>query len=232
MSVFNESIVEDAALDYLRDIGYATEFGPNIAPDGPDPERQSFQDVYLWDRLVTAGLRLNPALPGEVVDEAIKRLERAETQNLIAENLRVWKLLVEGVPIEHRDDDGNLRTVPVRLIDFENPANNDLVAVNQFTIVEHKNRRPDIVVFVNGIPLGLLELKNLAAENATMKGAWNQIQTYQRDIPSVFTPNAVTVISDGGTAAMSAFSGSFEHTRRGRRSMAVRSLLTSRRLKS
>jgi type I restriction enzyme R subunit len=211
MSVFNESIVEDAALDYLRDIGYATEFGPNIAPDGPDPERQSFQDVYLWDRLVTAGLRLNPALPGEVVDEAIKRLERAETQNLIAENLRVWKLLVEGVPIEHRDDDGNLRTVPVRLIDFENPANNDLVAVNQFTIVEHKNRRPDIVVFVNGIPLGLLELKNLAAENATMKGAWNQIQTYQRDIPSVFTPNAVTVISDGGTAAMSAFSGSFEH---------------------
>lgn len=211
MSVFNESVVEDAALDYLRDLGYATAFGPNIAPDGPDPERQSFEEVYLWDRLITAGLRLNPTLPGEVVDQAIKRLDRAESQNPIAENLRVWRLLVEGVPIEHRDDGGNLRTVPVRLIDFENPGNNDFLAINQFTIVEHKNRRPDIVVFVNGIPLGLLELKNLADENATMKGAWNQIQTYRKDIPSVFTPNAVTVISDGSTAAMSSFSGGFEH---------------------
>lgn len=211
MSVFNESVVEDAALEYLRDLGYRTEFGPNIAPDGPEAERQSFQDIYLYDPLLTAGLKLNPALPGELVDEAIKRLERAESQNPIAENLRVWKLLVEGVPVEYRDDDGNLRTIPVRLINFDNPANNDWLAVNQFTIVEHKNRRPDIVVFVNGIPLGLLELKNLADENATMKGAWNQIQTYRNDIPSIFTPNAVTVISDGSTACMSAFSGSFEH---------------------
>ncbi|HLI50969.1 MAG TPA: type I restriction endonuclease subunit R, partial [Thermomicrobiaceae bacterium] len=183
----------------------------NIAPDGPDQARQSFQEVYLYDPLLTAGLNLNPSLAGELVDEAIKRLERAESQNPVAENLRVWKLLVDGVPVEHRGDDGNPRTVSVRLIDFENPANNDFLAVNQFTIVEHKNRRPDIVVFVNGIPLGLLELKNLADENATMKGAWNQIQTYRNDIPSIFTANAVTVISDGSTAAMSAFSGSFEH---------------------
>lgn len=211
MTTFNESVVEDAALEYLRDLGYSTQFGPHVAPDGPDPERQSFQEIYLWDRLITAGLRLNPTLAGELVDDAIKRLERAESQNLIAENLRVWKLLVDGVPVEYRDDSGNVRTVPVKLIDFANPQNNDWLAVNQFTIVEHKNRRPDIVVFVNGIPLGLLELKNPADEDATMKGAWNQIQTYRRDIPSIFTPNAVAVISDGITAAMSSFSAAFEH---------------------
>ncbi len=211
MTTFNESVVEDAALEYLQDLGYSTRFGPNIAPDGPDPERQSFREIYLWDRLITTGLKLNPTLSGEMVDEAIKRLERAESQNPIAENFRAWKLLVDGVPVEYRDDSGNVRTVPVKLIDWANPENNDWLAVNQFTIVERKNRRPDIVVFVNGIPLGLLELKNPADEDATMKGAWNQIQTYRRDIPPIFTPNAVTVISDGITAAMSSFSGAFEH---------------------
>ncbi len=210
MITFNESVVEDAALEYLRDLGYATEFGPNIASDGSNPERDSFQQVYLSDRLREAGRRLNPNHP-DLVDEAIKRLERAESQNPIAENLRVWRLLVEGVPVEHRDGGGNVRTEPVKLVDFEDHSNNDWLAVSQFTIVEHKNRRPDIVVFVNGIPLGLLELKNPGDEDATMKGAWNQIQTYRRDIPSIFTANAVTVISDGLTAAMSAFSGGFEH---------------------
>lgn len=207
---FNESVVEDAALEYLRDLGYATEFGPNLAPDGASPERDSFQQVYLYDRLRNAGRRLNPDHP-DLVDEAIKRLERAESQNPIAENLRVWKLLVEGVPVEYRDGGGNVRTEPVTFVDFEHAANNDWLAVSQFTIVEHKNRRPDILVFVNGIPLGLLELKNPGDEDATMKGAWNQIQTYRTDIPSIFTANAVTVISDGLTAAMSAFSGGFEH---------------------
>jgi type I restriction enzyme R subunit len=211
MTSLNESVVEDAALEYLRGLGYRTEFGPNIGPDGLDPERQSFQEIYLWDRLITAGLKLNPTLSGELVDEAIKRLERAESQNPITENLRVWQLLVDGVPVELRDESGNIRTVSVKLIDWANPENNDWLAVNQFTIVEHKNRRPDIVVLVNGIPLGLLELKNPADEDATMKGAWNQIQTYRHDIPSIFTPNAVTVISDGMTAAMSSFSGAFEH---------------------
>ncbi len=210
MSVFNESVVEDAALEYLRDLGYSTEFGPNIAPDGPNPERRSFEQIYLYDRLREAGRRLNPDHP-DLVDEAIKRLERAESQNPVAENLRVWKLLIEGVPVEYRDAGGSVRTEPVKLVDFETTANNDWLAVNQFTIVEHKNRRPDVLVFVNGIPLALLELKNPGDEDATMKGAWNQIQTYRSDIPSIFTPNAVTAISDGLTAAMSSFSGAFEH---------------------
>ncbi len=116
------------------------------------------------------------------------------------------------MPVEYRDADGAVRTTQVWLIDFDNPDNNDWLAVNQFTIVEDgKNRRPDVLVFVNGLPLGLLELKNPADEHATLKSAWNQIQTYRSDIPSIFTPNAVTVISDGTSAAMSSFSGGFEH---------------------
>lgn len=123
------------------------------------------------------------------------------------------KLLIHGVPIEYRDANGSVRTTHVKLIDFDpdNLANNDWLAVNQFTIVGNKNRRPDVLVFVNGIPLALLELKNLANEHATLKNAWNQVQTYRKDIPAVFVPNAVTVISDGISAAMSSFAGGFEH---------------------
>jgi type I restriction enzyme R subunit len=209
---FNESTVEDAALDYLRALGYSTAFGPNIAPEGSQPERASFEQVYLYDRLREAASRINPE-HRNLVDEAIKRLERAESQSEVSENSRVHKLLIHGVPIEYRDANGSVRTTHVKLIDFDpdNLANNDWLAVNQFTIVGNKNRRPDVLVFVNGIPLALLELKNLANEHATLKNAWNQVQTYRKDIPAVFVPNAVTVISDGISAAMSSFAGGFEH---------------------
>ncbi|MGN6252545.1 MAG: type I restriction endonuclease subunit R [Marmoricola sp.] len=210
MTAINESIIEEAALDYLRELGYSTEFGPNIAPDGLRPERESFQQVYLYDRIRDAARRLNRDHVG-LVDEAVKRLERAESQSVVAENLRVHNLLTRGVPVEYRDADGQVRTIPLQLIDWQHPEKNDFLAVSQFTIVGNKNRRPDVLIFVNGIPLGLLELKNLADEHATLKNAWNQIQTYRSDIPAIFTPNAVTVISDGTSAAMSSFSGGFEH---------------------
>lgn len=210
MSGVDESVIEEAALDYLRELGYATRFGPNIGPGGIDEERASWDEVLLLGRLHAAGKRLNPEHP-ELVEEAIKRLQRAESQSPLAENLRVHRLLVDGVPVEYRGEDGLLRTVNIRLIDFDSPANNDWLAVNQFTVVQEKNRRPDVLVFVNGIPLGLLELKNPANEHATLKSAWNQVQTYRDDIPAVFTPNAVTVISDGTSAAMGSFSGGFEH---------------------
>src|SRR5699024_8160155 len=133
-----------------------------------------------------------------------KTVQRAESQSPIDENARVHRLITEGVPVEHRGDDGLLRTTRLWLVDFEKPENNDWVAINQFTIVENgKSRRPDVLVMVNGLPLALLELKNPAAEQATLKSAWNQVQTYRHDIPSVFVPNAVTVISDGTSAAMS-----------------------------
>jgi len=210
MTGFDESVIEEAALDYLRDIGYSTQFGPNLGPGGVAEERASWDQVYLIERLRAAGERINPH-QADLVDEAIKRLQRAESQSEIAENLRVHQLLVDGVPVEHRSADGQVRTANVRLIDFDDPGNNDWLAANQVTIVEHKNRRPDVLVFVNGIPLALLELKNPADEHATLRNAWNQVQTYRTDIPAVFTPNAVTVITDGTSAAMGSLTAGFEH---------------------
>lgn len=210
MSAYNESAVEDAALEYLGELGYVTAFGPNLAPEGLSPERTSFEQVYLYERLREAARRINPG-QANLVEEAIKRLGRAESQNEVVENSRVHRLLTQGVPVEYRDASGAVRTVQLKLIDFDNPNNNDWLAVNQFTVIGGKNRRPDVLVFVNGIPLGLLELKNPADEHATLKSAWNQVQTYRTDIPAVFTPNALTVVSDGTSAAMSSFTGGFEH---------------------
>ncbi len=212
MTSVNELIVESAALEYLRELGYQTAFGPDIAPETNGAERTSYEQVYLYGRLRVAAVRINAGVDESLVDEAIKRLERAESQSVIGENLRVHQLLTEGVPVEHRGADGRVRTHRVWLIDFANPANNDWLAVNQFTVVDNgKHRRPDVVVFVNGLPLGLFELKNPADEHATLKGAWNQLQTYRSDVPTIFTANAVTVISDGTSAAMSSFTGGFEH---------------------
>ncbi|MGV1005971.1 MAG: type I restriction endonuclease subunit R [Candidatus Nanopelagicales bacterium] len=212
MTILNETDVEHAALDWLAQIGYRRVYGPDLAPGEPNSERASFGQVHLYGRLREAAGRINPELDGHLIDEAIKRLERAESQSLVDENARVHKLLTEGVPVEYRATDGSVRTTSVWLIDFETPANNDWLAVNQFTITESgKNRRPDVLVFVNGLPLGLIELKNLAAEAATLKKAYNKIQNYRTDIPSAFTANAITVISDGASAAMSSFTGAFEH---------------------
>lgn len=212
MSTFNENVVELAALEYFAELGYRRVYGPEIAPGESGAERESYEDVVLWGRVRDALRRINPGTDAALVAEAVKTVQRAESQSPIDENARLHKLITEGIPVEHRGDDGLLRTTRLWLMDFEEPENNDWVAVNQFTIVENgKNRRPDVLVMVNGLPLALLELKNTAAEHATLKSAWNQVQTYRHDIPSVFVPNAVTVISDGTSAAMSSYSGAFEH---------------------
>jgi type I restriction enzyme R subunit len=212
VSAFNENTVELAALEYFSELGYRTLHGPAIAPGEPGAERDSYEEVFLWGRLRDAIRRINPGTSPALVDEAIKRVRRAESQSPIDENYRLHQLITEGVPVEHRDADGALRTTRLWLVDFEQPENNDWVAINQFTIVENgKNRRPDVLVLVNGMPLALLEMKNPTAEHATLKSAWNQVQTYRHDIPSVFVPNAVTVISDGTSAAMSSYAGAFEH---------------------
>lgn len=212
MSAFNENTVELAALEYFAELGYRTLHGPVLAPGEPGAERDSYEEVFLWGRLRDAIRRINPGTSPALVDEAIKRVRRAESQSPIDENYRLHQLIAEGVPVEHRDTDGALRTTRLWLVDFEQPESNDWVAINQFTIAENgKTRRPDVLVLVNGIPLALLELKNPAAEHATLKSAWNQVQTYRQDIPSVFVPNAVTVISDGTSAAMSSYAGAFEH---------------------
>ncbi|WP_295100990.1 type I restriction endonuclease subunit R [uncultured Microbacterium sp.] len=212
MTSFNENVVEQAALEYFSELGYEVLHGPHIAPGEPSAERESFEDVILWGRLRDAMTRINRGTSPALVTEAIKTLRRAKSQSPIDENARVHKLIVEGIPVEHRDADGMLRTSRLQLVDFEAPSNNNWATINQYTIIENgKNRRPDVLVMLNGLPVSLLELKNPAAENATLKSAWNQVQTYRRDIPSVFVPNAVTVISDGMSSAMSSYSGAFEH---------------------
>jgi len=212
MSSFNESVVEEAALEYFRQLGFETTWGPGIAPDGESPERANYGEVLLRGRLREALERINPGFSADVIDKALVIFDRAESQNHIAENARLHRLITQGIPVEHRIEDGSIRTSLLWLIDFDSPGNNDWLAVNQFTVIENgKNRRPDVVVFVNGLPLALLELKNPGDENATLRGAWNQVQTYRHDIPSIFTPNALSVISDGTSASMGSFSAGWEH---------------------
>jgi len=212
VSGITESVVEEACLDWFRALGYRTAYGPDIGPDGPNEERASWEDVVLVGRLRKAVAQINPALPHTAVDQVVATVLRAESQNPLAENYRLHRLLTEGVAVEHRAADGAIRHALAWLVDFEDPGRNDWLAVNQFTVLEAgKHRRPDMVVFCNGLPVGLLELKNPGDEHATVKGAWNQLQTYRADIASIFTANAVCVASDGLGAVMGSFSAGFEH---------------------
>lgn len=198
MSQIGESHVEEAALAWLAELGYATVHGQTIGPDSATPERASYGDVVLFGRLDAALRRLNPGIPDEAIAEAKAKTLRSETQSLIEENRRLHRFLVEGVPVEVRRPDGTISGEHVRLLDLDDPGANDWLAVNQFTVVENKaNRRPDVVVFVNGLPLAVLELKNPGDENATLDGAFNQLQTYKTQIGSLFRTNAFLVISDG-----------------------------------
>jgi len=195
---FAESHVEEAALEWLAEIGYATANGFVIGPDGIAPERESYGDVLLPARLHAAIERLNPSLSVEARAEVFAKVRQVEMPSPIAENRRLHRYLVEGVPIEVARPDGSIGGEQARLIDLDDWAANDWLAVNQFTVIEDKaNRRPDVVVFVNGLPLGVIELKNPGDENATLDGAFNQLQTYREQIPSLFRTNAALLISDG-----------------------------------
>ena len=212
MSGISEGVVEEACLDFFRALGYHTLYGPEIGPGGSSQERGAWEDVVLVGRLRDAVARINPELDGSSVDAVMAKVLRADSQNAMAENLRVHLLVTQGVPVQQRAKDGSIRHVLAWLVDFEYPERNDWLAVNQFSVVQSgKNRRPDVVVFVNGLPLGLIELKNPGDANATLKGAFNQVQTYRKDIGAIFTPNAVCVISDGLGALMGSFSAGVEH---------------------
>jgi type I restriction enzyme R subunit len=212
VSGISEGVVEEACLDLFRALGYRKLHGPEIGPGGSAQERSSWDEVVLSGRLRVAVARINPDLPAGSVDAVVARVLRAESQNVLAENLRVHELVTQGVPVEYRARDGSVRHALAWLVDFEVPERNDWLVVNQFTVVQAgKNRRPDVVVFVNGLPLGVLELKNPGDANATLRGAFNQLQTYRSDIPSLFTPNVVCVVSDGLGALMGSFSAGFEH---------------------
>jgi type I restriction enzyme R subunit len=198
VTAFNESIIEDATLDWLDNLGYSVKNGLDIAPGELTAERQDYGQVVLEDRLRQSLARLNPNIPTEALNDAFRKLTRPDGPTLETRNRSVQRLLVDGVTVEYRHKDGHIAGAQARVIDFNNPDNNDWLAVNQFTVIENKNnRRPDVVLFVNGLPLVLLELKNAVAENATIWSAYQQFQTYKAQLPTLFTYNALLVISDG-----------------------------------
>lgn len=195
MSSFTEPVVEEAALEWLQAAGWQIAHGPDIAPDTPAAERADFSEVVLAARLRTALATLNPNLPAKALDDAFRKLTRVEAADLVQRNRATHRLLVDGVNVEYRDADGTIRGAQARVLDFDNPANNDWLAANQFSVIENKHsRRPDVVLFVNGLPLAVLELKNAASENATVWSAYQQLQTYRAEIPSLFAANAVLVM--------------------------------------
>jgi type I restriction enzyme, R subunit len=213
-----ESGLELAVLELLGRLGWSIEHGPGIAPGEPRAERLDYREVVLAGRLRDAVVRLNPELPLDAVDDVVKTALRAESQVAESENWRAYRLLIEGVSGDYRDADGRLRSARARLIDFDRPERNDFLAVNQFTVLGRRERRPDVVLFVNGLPLVLMELKRPGDENPTLRGAFNQIQTYRADIPDLFTWNQVTMISDGIQARAGSFTAAGSITHRGRRS--------------
>lgn len=193
-----ESVVEQAALAWFESLGYGVKAGPDIAPDGATPERGSYSDVILQDRLQQALARLNPGLPAEALDDAFRRLTRPEGATLEARNRAFHWMLTDGVTVEYRRPGGSIAGAQARVIDFDDPAQNDWLVVNQVTVMENRHtRRPDVLVFLNGLPVGLLELKNAADEDATIAQAFQQVQTYKRELPTLFSFNEILVVSDG-----------------------------------
>ena len=197
MAFLSESVVEDAALEWFRALGYNVIGGPDMPP-GPDALRESYADVVFSTTVHGALARLNPNLPAEALNDACRKLLHPPGSTMKARNRAFHRMLVDGVTLEYRVGDGAIRGTQARPIDFDDPNNNDWLAVNQFTVVENKHeRRPDIVLFVNGLPLGVIELKNPTDEDTTIWTAWRQLQTYKVELPALFAMNTVLMVSDG-----------------------------------
>lgn len=196
-SGINEAAVENAALSWFSDLGYAVVNGEQIAPGEPDAERQSYGDVVLAGRLCDAIDRLNPDIPAQAREEAIRKVLTTDSPSLIVNNRAFHRMLRDGVEVEYNRPDGTIAGDRVRLAD-DDPEENDFLAVNQFTVIEGQyNRRPDVVVFLNGLPIVVFELKSALNEDATIWSAWNQLQTYKQQISSLFAYNELLCISDG-----------------------------------
>lgn len=197
MKPITEDKIEHLTIEQLQALGWEYIHGAVVSPEGEKPERESYEQVVLTDRLRKAVSVINPHIPQEAQEQAVQKVLRIYSPDLLHNNETFHELLVEKVKIPYQQD-GYERSYEVALIDFDNIDNNQFLVVNQYTIIENNvTKRPDIILFVNGIPLVVLELKNAADENATIESAYNQIQTYKAFIPGLFTYNAVCVISDG-----------------------------------
>ncbi|MCH5438636.1 type I restriction endonuclease subunit R [Bacillus paranthracis] len=211
MFKYNESELEIAALEWLEEMDYEIVEGPDIAPDGDYAERESFHDVVLVDRLRDSLQKINPTLERKVIEEAIQKVIANASPNIVLNNKQFHKFVTDGIEIQTQGTDGYNPTVSVYVFDFENPKNNNFMAVNQFTVIEGQaNKRPDIIVFVNGLPLVVIELKNVTNEDVDITDAYNQLQTYKQAIPTLFRYNAFLIASDGINARVGSLTANEE----------------------
>jgi len=198
MARMTESEIESAALGWLESLGWTVKHGSEVASDGPFAERAGYGEVVLAQRLRDALARLNPDLPAEALEDAFRRITNPPGATLEARNRAFHRMLTEGVTVEYRRSDGTIAGAQARIVDFDNPDSNDWLAVNQFTVTENRHtRRPDVVLFLNGLPIAIIELKNPADEDATIWTAFQQLQTYKAELPTLFALNELLVISDG-----------------------------------
>lgn len=211
MFKYLESDLEEATLEWLAELDYSVLAGPEIAHDGEYPERDSYRDVVLTERLREALIRINKNVPRTAIDLAVQRIEANESPDMILNNQKFHQMVTDGVDIQLQGTDGYNPTVKVWLFDFKNSKNNDFVAVNQFTIIEgNQNKRPDVLVFVNGLPLVVIELKNATNENTGISEGYNQLQTYKQTIPTLFRYNAFLITSDGVNARVGSLTANEE----------------------
>ena len=205
-----EDTVEQAALDWYRDLGWDIAHGPDISPGGSTPERESYSEVVLVHRLYDSLTRINRNVPVDGIDEAVRQIMHEPHPSLTRNNRHFHKMLIDGVTVEYANSDGETERKIVWIIDFDNPSNNDWLVVNQFTVVGDQERRPDIVCFINGLPIAVIELKNPTDPDATLRGAYNQLQTYKNQISSLFTFNELLVIADGVEARVGSLTSDWD----------------------
>jgi type I restriction enzyme R subunit len=209
MTKINENEIEQYTINELKDLGFQYVHGVDISPDADKAERSAYDDIILKQRLLTASIKINPAIPADACLQAVNEILRLYSPDLLTNNEAFHKYLTDGVPVTYQKN-GEEKNDYVWLIDFTNPLNNEFLVVNQYTIIEkNNNKRPDVLLFVNGIPLVIIELKNAADENATIRKAYEQLQTYKATIPSLFNYNAICVISDGHECKAGTLSASF-----------------------
>ncbi|WP_139904960.1 type I restriction endonuclease subunit R [Clostridium thermarum] len=206
---FTEQQLENAAIEILKELDYEHLYGPDIAPDSESPERDDYREVILKNRVLDALRRLNPALPEDAIEEAYRKIITFNSPILEENNRYFHKIIVEGIDVTFKKQ-GIIKTEKAYIIDFKNVDNNEFLVVNQFRIEEIEKRRPDVIIFVNGIPLVVMELKSSTDENVGIEKAYNQIQTYKRDIPTLFYYNAFIVITDGINAKAGTITANFE----------------------
>lgn len=208
--MINEEQVELLAIDWFKELGYDYLLGYEISPDSQNPQRKSYEDVLLFDRLKNSLIKLNSNIPLLAIEDAIDILRKPQQASLVQNNRAFHQMILQGISVDIKKDDETKGDV-VKLIDFENFSNNDFLVVNQFTIKGIKgNRRPDLIVFINGLPLAIIELKNPADENADIYKAYNQLQTYKDELEELFVFNEALVISDGINARVGSLTATDE----------------------